>query len=345
MKACVLEAVGQLIYQDVPDPIPKENEVLLEVKACGICSSDIDRIFKTGTYHFPTIPGHEFSGKIIGFGKGVDPELLGKRAAVFPLLPCFGCPSCAAGAYARCLSYNYFGSRCDGGFAERICVPVWNLVFFPDSLSYHVAALCEPTAVAVHAVRAAEIRPGENIAVIGNGTIGLLSAILAKRISLNEPIIIGRNKQKLRFAEMLGLEKRIDSSQEDPVKLIRRMTRDEGADVVLEMAGTSQSISMALDCVKKGGRVILTGNPTQDILLPRDTYWKILRGELTLKGTWNSSFNDIKNDWLTALEFLSENSDNVKQLITHRFSLDQADQAFDILIRRKRAALKIMFVQ
>ena len=89
MKACVLEAVGQLIYQDVPDPIPKENEVLLEVKACGICSSDIDRIFKTGTYHFPTIPGHEFSGKIIGFGKGVDPELLGKRAAVFPLLPCF----------------------------------------------------------------------------------------------------------------------------------------------------------------------------------------------------------------------------------------------------------------
>ena len=123
------------------------------------------------------------------------------------------------------------------------------------------------------------------------------------------------------------------------------MTRDEGADVVLEMAGTSQSISMALDCVKKGGRVILTGNPTQDILLPRDTYWKILRGELTLKGTWNSSFNDIKNDWLTALEFLSENSDNVKQLITHRFSLDQADQAFDILIRRKREALKIMFVQ
>ena len=101
MKACVLEKLGQLVYKDVPMPTPKEDEVLLRVRACGICSSDTDRVFTTGPYHFPLIPGHEFSGEIVETGKGVDRAYLHRRAAVFPLLPCFRCPSCEEGSRTR----------------------------------------------------------------------------------------------------------------------------------------------------------------------------------------------------------------------------------------------------
>lgn len=129
MKACVLKGIGNLEYKEVPTPVPERGEVLLKIKASGICGSDIGRVYVKGTYHFPTIPGHEFAGQIVEAGEGVDSSLVGKRAAVFPLLPCRKCDMCEVGEYASCWNYNYFGSRCDGGFAEYIAVPVWNLEF------------------------------------------------------------------------------------------------------------------------------------------------------------------------------------------------------------------------
>ena len=106
MKACVLEAVNKLEYKDVPTPTPAAGEVLLRIKASGICSSDFSRVFKTGTYHFPTIPGHEFAGEIVQVGEGVDAALTGRRAVVFPLLPCNECEQCKLGNYALCSNYN-----------------------------------------------------------------------------------------------------------------------------------------------------------------------------------------------------------------------------------------------
>ena len=136
MKACVLEGIGQLKYKDVEIPVMKKGEVLVNVKACGICSSDIPRIFTTGTYHFPTIPGHEFCGQIVDAAEDVDKSYIGKRAVIFPLIPCGECPSCKEKEYARCDNYNYFGSRCDGGMAEYISVPLWNIVTFSDDIPW-----------------------------------------------------------------------------------------------------------------------------------------------------------------------------------------------------------------
>ena len=133
MKALNLHAVGDLRYEEVPDPVREKGEVLMKVRACGICGSDIPRIFKKGTYHFPTIPGHEFAGEIVDAD---NKELIGKRAAVFPLIPCRQCAACETGNYAQCSHYDYYGSRRDGGFAEYIAVKEWNLVFFDDSLSF-----------------------------------------------------------------------------------------------------------------------------------------------------------------------------------------------------------------
>lgn len=157
INALVLHGVNDLKYQKIDNYTLKKDCVLVKIKYCGICSSDIERIFLTGTYHFPTIPGHEMSGQIVGVNDE-DEELLGKKACIFPLMPCMKCKACEKEEYAQCSNYNYFGSRCDGGFAEYLLVPKWNLVLFDDSLDYKIAALCEPAAVSLHAINIAGIK-------------------------------------------------------------------------------------------------------------------------------------------------------------------------------------------
>ena len=343
MKACVLEKLGQLVYRDVPTPEPKENEVLLQVKACGICSSDLDRVFTTGAYHFPLIPGHEFAGKIVETGRGVDPAYLNRRAAVFPLLPCFHCAACQGGAYARCENYNYFGSRCDGGFGEYIAVPVWNLVLFPDKIPYTTAALCEPASVALHAVSAAPITPHDIVVIIGSGTIGLLAAMWARLRGAKRVVIVGRGKAKTEFARSLGFPDTVSSLETNVEAYLKELSGGAGADVVLELVGSAGSVDTALRLVKKGGQVVLTGNPHGDIGLSRSSYWKILRGELTLKGTWNSSFNSSVNDWQTVMTAFEKKAIQPAPLITHRFPLRECKEAFDRLRKSQEAVVKVMF--
>lgn len=343
MKACVLESVGNLVLRDVPDPCPKENEVQLKIKACGICSSDVPRIFVTGTYHFPTVLGHEFAGEIAAVGKNVDPSYIGKRASVFPLLPCRSCPSCAIEEYARCEHYSYFGSRCDGAFAEYLAVPLWNIVLVPDSLPYTAAAMCEPAAVAKHCVDGAGLKPGETVAVIGSGTIGMLAAMWCQVYGAKRIILLSRTDEKAEFVEKLGIAEPINSEKEGAWEKYLAMTDGQGADVVLECVGSNPSIAAALTWVKKGGRVSLTGNPEGDITLPKNIYWRILRGEITVVGTWNSSYNDRRNDWKTAVEQMTAGQLPVERLITHRFPLEEYQKAFEVVRSRDELSVKVMF--
>lgn len=333
MKACVLEDVGKLVYKDVEDVSPKAEEVLLKIRACGICSSDIPRVFKTGTYHFPTVPGHEFSGEIVGVGEGVSGEYIGRKAAVFPLLPCRECESCKQEQYARCDNYNYFGSRCDGGFAEYIAVPLWNLVFF-DNLDFSTAALCEPGAVALHSVNVGEISASDSVLVIGTGTIGILVVLWAGRYSGNVTVA-GRTGCKLKFVKGLGRFDVINSGTE---------TVENCYDVVIECVGTNSAIEYALNGVKKGGRVILTGNPASDILLQKSDYWRILRKEITLKGTWNSYYSSGENDWKNVICYLKDEEETARKLITHKFALADFGKAFDVLRDPGEMTVKVMFV-
>lgn len=342
MKACVLKAIGQLEYCEVPTPEPKAGEVLLRVHACGICSSDIPRIFTTGTYHFPTIPGHEFAGEVVALGPGTDESWMGRRAAVFPLLPCFKCPSCQAGEYARCDHYNYFGSRCDGGFAEYIAVPVWNLVPFADKLPFTAAALCEPTAVAKHCADAGHIRVGDCVAVIGTGTIGLLAALWAKAAGAAQVAVIGRSHEKLAFAQGLGICETVDSSHTDPAAAVAAMTDGRGADVCLECVGSGEAVGTAVVVAGKGGRVVLTGNPAGDITLAKAVYWQIMRKELTACGTWNSHYGGTRSDWTTALEYIQCGRIPVQKLITHTYPLKDIAKALDAVRARDVPTVKVM---
>lgn len=328
VKACVLEAVGKLKYKEVAIPDVKAGQVLLKIKVCGICSSDVPRVFQTGTYHFPTIPGHEFAGEIVDVAPDVDRRLLGRRAAVFPLLPCMQCPSCLEEQYARCDSYQYFGSRCDGGFAEYIAVPVWNLVLFSEKVSWETAALCEPAAVALHSAKLGVQGPCV-AAVIGTGAIGLMAARWAVLLGAQKVLLIGRNESKRAFIEALGwgLEY-VVSSGEMLTEQILALTNGRLPDVTLECVGAPKSISQALDITAKGGRIVLTGNPAGEITLPQKTYWKILRKELRIEGSWNSVY---PADWQTVADAMEAKTFVPDKLITHHFPLKSYKEAFQAM--------------
>ena len=155
MKAWILHEIGEIQLEELEKPLPGRGEVLIAVKAAGICGSDIPRIYETGAHTHPLIPGHEFSGVVEAVGSEADAAWLGKRVGIFPLIPCRSCPPCANKLYEMCRHYDYLGSRRNGGFAEYAAVPVECLVELPDNVTFAEAAMLEPMAVAVHAMRRA----------------------------------------------------------------------------------------------------------------------------------------------------------------------------------------------
>lgn len=344
MKACVLHEIGNIKVEEVPTPSPGKGEVLIKIKASGVCGSDIPRVFSKGTYHFPTIPGHEFAGQIIEVGESVDKGLIGKKASVFPMLPCMKCDACQIGEYAQCNDYNYFGSRCDGGFAEYISVPIWNLVFIPNSLSYEEAAMAEPAAVAIHALRQAGIEIGDNIAIFGAGPIGLMLGQWANTWGADKIMLIDIDDGKIAFAKEQGFEYVFNSKDSDAVEWIKKVTGGIGADIVLEGAGVSSTFEQCLKSVRPFGRVIAMGNPAADMKISQKAYWELLRKQLKIVGTWNSSYVSLpKNDWELAIRAMEQKKIDVKPFITHKFSLDDCNEALEMMRDRKSFFNKVMF--
>jgi len=180
MKAAVLHAKDDLRYEEYPTPQPKEGEVLIKVKATGICGSDIPRVLGDGAHYYPIVLGHEFSGEVVETGKGVTSVKPGDRVAGVPLLPCMKCDDCQKGSYSQCKFYSFIGSRVQGSFAEYVVAPERNVVKFDDSVSFEQGAFFEPSTVAFHGLNRVEYRGGEDVAILGGGTIGLFTAQWAR---------------------------------------------------------------------------------------------------------------------------------------------------------------------
>ena len=338
MKARVLRAVGDLRYEDYPIPELKPDEVLLKVRACGICGSDIPRIFVNGTYHFPTIPGHEFAGEVVAAASKENEHLIGTRAAVFPLIPCRKCTSCNKGVYETCKSYDYLGSR-------SVRVPVWNLVPIDDNVSFEEAAMAEPTAVALHALRRAGIEIGDTVVIYGPGTIGMLIAQWAKAWGAGKVLLVGTDMNNYEFIESLGFYDYFNASHGDPIEWVMEQTNGSGADVAIEAVGIAVTAGNCLDSVASGGKVIFVGNPHGDFTFPQNTYWQILRKQLKIFGTWNSAYNNTpQSDWNIVVNAMSSGAVKVKPLITHKFSLEDMDKGLEIMKEGKEFYSKVMVV-
>lgn len=340
--------VNDIRFEEADKPQPADNEVLVSVKAAGICGSDIPRIYKTGAHIHPLIPGHEFSGQVIQAGKKADTEWLDKRVGIFPLIPCGRCPACQAQRYELCRGYSYMGSRRNGGFAEYAAVPEWNLVELPENVSYREAAMLEPMAVAVHAMRSALSGNGgkaRTIAVWGFGTIGMLLTMFLKEAGYSRIYIIGNKGSQRRFAEGLGIDKAYfyDNRNGGAQEWLAAQTNGAGADVFFECVGKSETVAGAVMGTAQNGTVQLVGNPASDILFEKNTYWKILRDQLIIKGSWNSSFrHSADDDWHYVLDRLQNGSVHPEQYITHSFSLDKLEQGFLIMRDKTQEYVKVM---
>ncbi|MEY8259529.1 galactitol-1-phosphate 5-dehydrogenase [Oscillospiraceae bacterium 50-60] len=305
MKAYMLHGIGDLRYEERPLPELRPGWALVRVLAAGICSSDIPRIFEKGTYHFPTIPGHEFSGLVEAAADGSGRQWIGRRVGIFPLIPCKNCPSCRKGQYETCSNYDYIGSRRDGAFAEFTAVPVWNLIALPETVSDIQGALLEPAAVALHAVKRAEVSPGDDVCVVGTGAIGLLAGQWAKIFGAGRVVIKGRGEAKRQIVQRCGLEYAADS----------RIGEEFGR--VIEAVGSAQALEESLSLTAPGGKLVLMGNPDGPRTLSQDLYWRILRKQLTLTGTWNSSYGGENSDWAAAVQAMGEGTLQTEAVVSH----------------------------
>lgn len=353
MRAWVLKNIGSLeFHEDVARPVLRSNEVLINVKAAGICGSDIQRVYENGAHKMPLIIGHEFAGEIVELGAEVVNSGVGKRVGVYPLIPCMNCISCYEKNYEMCLNYSYLGSRRDGGFAEYVAVPEWNLINLPDCVSFEKAAMMEPLAVAVHAIKRMSIDYSNNIVVYGLGTIGRIIIMLLLAEGFNNIYAIGNKSFNKSNVVSLGLSESnfCDSSVNDIREFVLTNTDGVGADVVIECVGKNETILQAIEITSNGGKICLIGNPHTDIALNKDTYWKILRHQLTVVGTWNSSFygesdrNAYTDDWHYALYLLERKKMDIDKLITHKINMQELGNGLQIMKDRTEDYIKIMMV-
>lgn len=341
MKALNLHGVNDLRFEDVALPERKSDEVTLRIMAAGICGSDIPRIFTKGTYHFPTIPGHEFSGVITDAD---DNSLISGRVVVFPLIPCETCEYCQVGNYELCNHYDYYGSRRDGGYAEYLNVKIRNLVWIPSNVTYEEAAMCEPASVALHALRQGKVKAMDTVAIWGIGPIGLLLAKWATAMGAKQVILVARNNMKKEAAEKMGFRHAINSKVTDPINYINGLTDGHGADICVEGTGNSDALAYCLKTCRKMGTVVCMGNPLGNMSLNQDTYWAILRKQLHLVGTWNSSFTELHNDWKDTLSAMSDKKIDVTPLITQKYALREFKKAFNDILNPDIYTCKVMFI-
>ena len=347
MKAWMLHGVGKIELEEIPQPIVRNDEVLLSVKACGICGSDIPRIYTTGAHNMPLIPGHEFSGEVVQIGAEVHRAWLGKRVGVFPLIPCQRCPACMQKKYELCSGYDYLGSRRNGAFAEYVAVPAWNLLELPDAVSYEEAAMLEPMAVAVHAMRRVALRASDTVLVYGAGTIGMLLTMFLLERHQNAAFVVGNKPFQREMLMRLGLPEPhyCDITQTDVPAWVHAQTQGQGADAVFECVGKCDTISQSIQCAKREGHICTVGNPHTDILLERNTYWNILRKQMTVTGTWNSSFKTSQDDdWKYVVQKLARGAIQPRYLITHRFPVQRLEEGLRSMRDKTQNYVKIMMI-
>jgi len=330
MLAAVLHGAGDLRVEQVPMPEPGPGEALVRVRACGICASDLPRVFESAPYKHPIILGHEIAGEVARLGPdayGLEP---GMRCAVYPLIPCGGCEPCLAGLPNLCDAYDYLGSRRDGGFAEYVVAPAQNCLPLPENLGFAAAALTEPCAVALHAVRRAEVRLGDAVAVFGAGPIGIVIGLVC-RMAGARVVMLEVDERKLAAAREFGLDEVVDA-RDGPVPRLRELTGGRGVEVAFEAAGAPPAFRDAAAALAKRGTLALVGNIAGEVSMSQEEYSSLLRRELRIVGSWNSIPRGLaQDDWGATLELMASGCLPAERLASHRFPLGQIAEALALM--------------
>ena len=288
MKAAVLYGKEDLRFEDVPMPQTGRGEVLVQVRATGICGSDIPRVLGEGAHHYPVILGHEFCGTVAETGEGVTRVKPGDRVAGVPLLPCMICEDCLRGDYALCRHYSFIGSRVQGGFAEYVCLPEKNVVKFDDSIPFTQGAFFEPASVAFHGLMRVDYQGGGDVAVLGAGTIGIFTLQWARIFGARRVAVFDIDPDRLKLAEKYGADFTVNSLEEGFQEKVQQITGGKGFQYVYETAGAEAAMKSVFEIAGSKARVCLVGTPVREITCTPRLLENIHRKEFLLTGSWMS---------------------------------------------------------
>jgi len=339
MKALVLDEYKKLTLRDIPRPTPAPGEVLVRVAACGICGSDVHGYDgSSGRRIPPIVMGHEAAGSVAATGEGITGFAPGDRVTFDSTIFCGECPFCARGAINLCDHRTVLGVSCGeyrraGAFAEFVTVPERILHSLPRSLSFAEAAMLEPTAVALHAVRVSGIQAGETALVLGGGMIGLLTMQAARAAGAARVLIADIDATRLEMARSLGASETLHLSGEDLVRELTTQT-DGGVDVAFEAVGRQETIEAAIASVRKGGTVTLIGNIAPQVTIPLQV---VVSRQLRLQGTAASA-----GEYPQAIEMIDSGQIQVKPLITAIAPLEEGPRWFERLYAHEPNLMKIV---
>jgi len=343
MLAAVYRGVNDVRLETVPVPEIGPGEILVKVHTCGICGTDLKKI-ATGSHSAPRIFGHETSGTVAAVGRNVTHFAPGDRVMVFHHIPCSQCYYCRHKTFAQCETYKKVGCTAGfepsgGGFAEYVRVMDWivanGTVRIPDNISFEQASFVEPVNTCMKGIERLELQPDETVLVIGQGPIGIILSILAKRAGASV-ITSDLYEPMLTRAKAIGLENAINASSIDPVQETRKQTEGRGTDAVILAVGGNSLIRTAMDIVRPGGRVLLFAQ-TQHGDAGFDPA-AVCVDEKTLIGSYSASV-DLQDQ---SVRFVMGGEVALEKLISHRFPLHQASQALHLAAHPQPDSMKIV---
>lgn len=346
MKAAVLFDFGDLRVTEVAVPALIAGEALVRVNSVAICGSD-PAIIAKGWKGYPKlgefIPGHEFTGTVVAIAPDVTELKVGDRVAVEPHKGCGRCENCLRGLYTTCLNYgNYekghrhYGFSTNGGYAEYAACHVNTLHKIPDSISFEEGALLTGAGTVLYGYeRIGWIRPGETVVVTGPGAIGLISAHIAKILGAGRVILTGTREDRLAVGRQMGVDITVNVREVNLVKKIMELTHGIGADMVVECTGQAGPAAEAMEIVRKNGRISYNGIYHEPVTLQLD---KIVQWNLLITGPKAEGMLNLER----AIPLMADGRMNLKPLITHKFSLDEINKAFETFTGRVGGAIKVI---
>jgi len=334
MRAVYLEERGRFALKEVPVPRPGRDEVLVAVKACGVCGSDI-HFYENGrigdfVVREPLVLGHEAAGEVIEVGPDVRTLKPGDRVALEPGIPCRRCRYCLSGRYNLCRDVVFLSAPPhDGFFRQFAAVPEDFAHRLPEGVSMEAGATVEPLAVALHAVGLVGLRAGEKVAVLGTGPIGLLAIAAARAVGAGEIAAVDLVSMRLECALKMGAARTVNAAEQDAGEVLR-----DFADVVLDCAAVDRTLRQAFDIIRPGGRVAWVGMAAEEARVPFQTFQV---KEALVTGVFRYA-----NRFPTAISLLAGGQLDTAPLITHRFAFPRAGEAVEFAARNRDVALKTM---
>lgn len=345
MRAAVTRAWNDIHIEEVPVPELEPGEVLVKVGACGVCGTDLKIV--SGVFEgswppaLPFIQGHEWGGTVVALGEGANGVQMGDRVAAENHKGCGACPMCRLGRYNLCevartkgKAYKLYGHSAQGAFCEYAARPAALLHQIPDNVTFEESAIVNQGALGLHAVRRCRIEPGDTVAIIGPGLVGMITLQLAQALGATRVIVVGRG-ERLNLARELGADEVVDYTAGNVAETVRSLTGGKGVDCAFECAGTPAAVTSAIDSVRRGGRVGLvgvTGNKPVELNTDR-----LVLDEIDVFGVRSSP-----NAYPELIKLIEARKINVRKLVSRVYPLEQITAAFEAFRKREGGAIRMV---